>query len=116
MTENNGHTANILLPKPKGYVPDLWQIYDRISPHISGGKLPYGRFVAESIHFHWGSKDVHGSEHVIDSERYSMEMHILHRNSKYRTVEDARENADGLAVLAVLYNVQVKKWCFFYLI
>ena len=108
ITENNGHTANIQLPKPKSYNSELWQIYDKYSPHVTGGPLPYGRrFVAESVHFHWGSKDAHGSEHVVDGQRFSMEMHIVHRNSKYRSVEEAREHEDGLAVLSVLYQVKV---------
>lgn len=104
---NNGHTANVELPKPDGYEASFWQIYDRFSPSISGGLLVDELFVTESLHFHWGSKDTHGSEHVIDNHRYSMEMHILHRNGKYQTVEEARQHEDGLAVVAVFYNVTV---------
>lgn len=104
---NNGHTVNLQLPKPDGYIDSLWQIYDRFLPTISGGLLLDGRFITESVHFHWGSKDTHGSEHVIDNQRYSMEMHILHRNTKYQTVEEARKHTDGLAVLAVFYHVKV---------
>ncbi|XP_054725321.1 carbonic anhydrase 2-like [Anastrepha obliqua] len=94
-SENNGHTANIQFPTT---VPD--------SAFITGGPLLENTtYIMESLHFHWGSNDTHGSEHVLNSERYSMEMHLLHRNSKYATVEEAREHEDGLAVLAVLYKV-----------
>lgn len=96
-TENNGHTANIQLPTTR---------VD--AAYIIGGPLPSRTtYIMESLHFHWGSNDTHGSEHVLDSGRYSMEMHLLHRNTKYATVEQAREHEDGLAVLAVLYAVNV---------
>ncbi|KAM7359501.1 carbonic anhydrase 13-like [Cochliomyia hominivorax] len=106
IVSNNGHTANLDLPKPDGYNSGLYQIYDRFLPSISGGLLLDARFVAESVHFHWGSKDTHGSEHVIDNHRYSMEMHIVHRNTKYQTVKEARNHLDGLAVVAVFYHVK----------
>ncbi|XP_023308840.2 carbonic anhydrase 2-like [Lucilia cuprina] len=106
VASNNGHTANLQLPKPDSYIDSLWQTYDRFLPTISGGLLLDARFVTESVHFHWGSKDTHGSEHVINNQRYSMEMHILHRNTKYQTVEEAKKHTDGLAVLAVFYHVK----------
>lgn len=103
--ENNGHTVNIDLPKVEPATSSLGQkIINQILPQIYGGPLHGDRFIAESLHFHWGSNDFHGSEHVIDSTRYTMEMHLLHRNSKYATVEEAREHADGLAVIAFLFQ------------
>uniref|UniRef100_A0A0A1WMG7 Carbonic anhydrase n=1 Tax=Zeugodacus cucurbitae TaxID=28588 RepID=A0A0A1WMG7_ZEUCU len=96
-SENNGHTANIQLPTTR-----------LDAAYIVGGPLQnQTTYIMESLHFHWGSNESHGSEHVLDSERYSMEMHLLHRNTKYATVEEAREHEDGLAVLAVLYVVNV---------
>lgn len=104
VVENNGHTANIDLPKIE--VSSLFgkNIINQMLPQIYGGPLHADRFIAESLHFHWGSRDSHGSEHVIDSTRHTMEMHVLHRNSKYDTVEEARENADGLAVAAIIFQ------------
>ncbi|XP_036324613.1 carbonic anhydrase 2-like [Rhagoletis pomonella] len=93
-SENNGHTANIQLPTTR-----------RDAAYITGGPLVENTtYIMESLHFHWGSNDSHGSEHVLNSQRYAMEMHLLHRNTKYASVEEAREHEDGLAVLAVLYE------------
>lgn len=63
--------------------------------------------MAESIHFHWGSRNYHGCEHVIDNHRCSMELHLVHRNSKYATVADATRHPDGLSVISVSYDVDV---------
>jgi len=70
---------------------------------ISGGLLP-GQFEAQSMHFHWGSPNTAGSEHAIDFERYDVEIHIVHKNTKYSnlTVGEASEFPDGLAVLGAM--------------
>ncbi|XP_034489032.1 carbonic anhydrase 2-like [Drosophila innubila] len=90
---NNGHTANMVLPANSGG--------NRAS--ISGGMLP-GVFEAQSVHFHWGSPNTAGSEHAIDFERYDVETHIVHKNTKYSnlTVGEASEYWDGLAVLGAM--------------
>lgn len=75
-------------------------------PYIFGGKLP-GVFEFESFHFHWGSSSDRGSEHNIDYERYSMEMHLVHRNQKYQTLVEARDHPDGIAVIAVFLDVSM---------
>jgi len=72
---------------------------------ISGGLLP-GQFEAQSMHFHWGSPNTAGSEHAIDFERYDVEIHIVHKNTRYAdmTVGEASEYWDGLAVLGIMLN------------
>ncbi|XP_068093685.1 carbonic anhydrase 13-like isoform X2 [Hyperolius riggenbachi] len=58
------------------------------------------------FHFHWGSSDRDGSEHVIDGKTYPAELHIVHWNSeKYGSFEEATKNCDGLAVVAVLLKI-----------
>ncbi|KAH8294847.1 hypothetical protein KR018_003548, partial [Drosophila ironensis] len=88
---NNGHTANMVLP----------QTINGQRPFISGALLP-GIFEVQSVHFHWGSMFTKGSEHAINLKRFDVEMHIVHKNSKYETMADASLNWDGLAVLAVM--------------
>ncbi|XP_075144642.1 carbonic anhydrase 2-like isoform X2 [Haematobia irritans] len=92
---NTGHTVETVLSTecPK--------------PQITGGPLLHGNsYEVEGFHFHWGSQNMHGSEHIVNGKRYSMEAHIVHRNVKYPTVEEARKHSDGLAVLAIFYEVQ----------
>jgi len=73
-------------------------------PYIRGAKLP-GEFEVEGLHFHWGDKNNRGSEHVINDIRYTMEMHIVHRNKKYATIGEALNHPDGAAVLGFFFNV-----------
>lgn len=49
-------------------------------PSINGSLLP-GNFEAQSVHFHWGSREAKGSEHAINFQRYDVEMHIVHKNT-----------------------------------
>ncbi|KAL9899640.1 carbonic anhydrase 2-like [Glossina fuscipes fuscipes] len=69
-------------------------------PFITGAKLN-DRYEADNVHFHWGSPTSQGAEHLIDGRRYSAEMHIVHKNVRYGTVEEATMNPDGLAVLGI---------------
>uniref|UniRef100_A0A1B0BMH4 Alpha-carbonic anhydrase domain-containing protein n=1 Tax=Glossina palpalis gambiensis TaxID=67801 RepID=A0A1B0BMH4_9MUSC len=69
-------------------------------PFITGAKLN-DRYEANNVHFHWGSPTSQGAEHLIDGRRYSAEMHIVHKNVRYGTVEEATMNPDGLAVLGI---------------
>lgn len=50
------------------------------------------------FHFHWGSTDFQGSEHLLDSQQYAAEMHVIHYNSKYADVGKAIDQGDGLLV------------------
>ncbi|KAH8383864.1 hypothetical protein KR009_010935 [Drosophila setifemur] len=90
---NNGHTANMVIPLTRGGQ----------RPYINGALLP-GDFEAQSVHFHWGSRNSKGSEHAIDFQSFDVEMHIVHKNTKYDTVADATLHQDGLAVLGVMFQ------------
>ncbi|EDW24545.1 GL23343 [Drosophila persimilis] len=92
--QNSGHTVNFAIP------PTVFG--ER--PSVTGGLLQ-DFYEAREVHFHWGSQQSKGSEHLLNGRRYDLEMHIVHRNTKYSTTEEARNNTDGLAVLAVLFKV-----------
>ncbi|XP_028679897.1 carbonic anhydrase 15 [Erpetoichthys calabaricus] len=74
---------------------------------ISGGGLP-ARYNALQFHFHWGRESGNGSEHTIDGKQYPMELHIVHLNSKYDAVHDAKNHETGLAVLGFMYKIDDK--------
>uniref|UniRef100_A0A1I8Q6R1 Alpha-carbonic anhydrase domain-containing protein n=1 Tax=Stomoxys calcitrans TaxID=35570 RepID=A0A1I8Q6R1_STOCA len=97
---NNGHTVSISIPK----LDDAAKENGEFMPYIRGAKLP-GEFEVESIHFHWGDKNNRGAEHVVNDIRYTMEMHIVHRNKKYKTLAEALDYADGGAVLGFFFNL-----------
>ncbi|XP_063306414.1 carbonic anhydrase 13-like [Pelobates fuscus] len=72
---------------------------------LSDGPLT-GNYRLLQFHFHWGSTDETGSEHVIDGKVYPAEMHIVHWNSqRYLTFEEAAKHPDGLAVIGILLKI-----------
>ncbi|NWV19681.1 CAH4 anhydrase, partial [Origma solitaria] len=86
--ENNGHTVKVTL---------------NASPKVGGGGL--GRkYKAVEFHLHWGvpgeQQNTPGSEHSIDGEKYPMELHVVHIREDAADVTEAKQNPDGLAVLA----------------
>ncbi|XP_008524612.2 carbonic anhydrase 6 [Equus przewalskii] len=87
---NNGHTVQISL---------------RPTMHMEAADGT--KYVAEQMHFHWGggASEISGSEHTIDGIRYVTEIHLVHYNSKYGSYDIAKDEPDGLAVLAVLVEV-----------
>ncbi|XP_016973805.1 carbonic anhydrase 2-like [Drosophila rhopaloa] len=91
---NNGHTVHMDVPETT----------NGKKPFITGGLLK-GRYVAEGLHFHWGSPDSRGSEHSINKQRFDVEMHIVHRNAKYKDINEAAKSKDGLAVIAVMLKI-----------
>lgn len=112
---NNGHTG--MWARPGRYLPYSWisliccAVEFKVPatvlgerPYVTGGLL--GDFYeAMAVHFHWGSPQRKGSEHVLNGRRYDLEMHIVHRNTRYQSDEEASNQTDGLAVLAVLFKV-----------
>lgn len=69
---------------------------------LSSGGLQ-AKYKAAQLHFHWGSADQQGSEHLKDSRAFPIELHIVHYNTEYGSLAEAVDKPSGLAVLAV--------WC-----
>ncbi|XP_064547849.1 putative carbonic anhydrase 5 isoform X2 [Drosophila montana] len=73
-------------------------------PFITGGLLK-GQYVADGVHFHWGSPVSRGAEHLIDRTRHDVEMHIVHRNVRYMNIAEAVNHDDGIAVLGIMFKI-----------
>ncbi|XP_017786525.1 PREDICTED: carbonic anhydrase 7 [Nicrophorus vespilloides] len=100
---NNGHSASVAIPKLEEGDPK-----EKYVPYIFGAKLN-SEYEMEALHFHWGDKNNEGSEHVINDIRFPMEMHIIHRNRKYATMEEALGYRDGLTVLGFFFQLREKE-------
>ncbi|CAG9798038.1 unnamed protein product [Chironomus riparius] len=73
---------------------------------LTGGPLNDDKYVIEQFHCHWGCSDGRGSEHTVDGQSFSAELHIVHWNSsKYNSFQEAAGHPDGLAVLGVFLKV-----------
>lgn len=102
---NNGHTVQF----------DVNDVKSGGRPSVTGG-LVNETFEAQSFHFHWGSKNHTGAEHVINRSRYAMELHIVHKNVKFASVDEAGQDPTGLLVLGIMlrrspcwYNVPYQR-------
>ncbi|XP_068839622.1 carbonic anhydrase 1-like isoform X2 [Capricornis sumatraensis] len=72
---------------------------------LKGGPLSES-YRLRQFHFHWGSNDDCGSEHLVDGTTFSAELHLVHWNSaKYPSFADAASQADGLVIVGVLMKV-----------
>eukprot|EP00073_Rattus_norvegicus_P039396 XP_008767091.1 PREDICTED: carbonic anhydrase 15 isoform X3 [Rattus norvegicus] len=89
--ENDGHTVLLRVHSCQ-----------QNCPAIRGAGLPSSEYRLLQLHFHWGSPGHKGSEHSVDEKHGSMEMHMVHMNTKYQSMGHARSQPDGLAILAVL--------------
>lgn len=85
---NNGHSAQVSI--------------NSNAVSFTGGNFN-GKYVLEQFHYHWGTQDLVGSEHLVDGLPHSMEIHFVHYNSdKYTSVSDASAHTDDPTALAVL--------------
>lgn len=71
-------------------------------PHIYGAWL-VGKYYVSELHFHWGSKEVGGSEHMINGKRLDVELHIVHKLQDLNA--GAEQNSSGIAVVGILFEI-----------
>ncbi|OWA53817.1 putative Carbonic anhydrase 2 [Hypsibius exemplaris] len=89
---DNGHSVQFNATFPAGKTPTITTDRNNDS------------FALTQFHFHWGSDDSRGSEHVVDGKRYPLELHLVHQ----KTTEDAAaagKDTTGLAVVAVMFSL-----------
>nr|CAH7748090.1 unnamed protein product [Callosobruchus chinensis] len=59
-------------------------------------------------HCHWGDNKTKGSEHALGGQKYQGEIHFVHINKRYCSVEKAFRHSDGLCVLGVFFDLGFK--------
>ncbi|XP_049803737.1 putative carbonic anhydrase 3 [Schistocerca nitens] len=82
---NNGHSVEVRLGNPCPVA-------------VASGGLP-GVYLLEQLHFHWEA------EHTISGKRWPLELHLVHRNERYASLQEALKDRNGVAVVAVLFHV-----------
>ncbi|KAK2723257.1 hypothetical protein QYM36_001802 [Artemia franciscana] len=93
-------TAKVVTNTGYGWRVDV----DGSGSSLSGGPLEE-KYEIVQFHCHWGHDESCGSEHTVDGEAFPAELHLVHRNLKYETMEEALNYADGLSVLGVFLTV-----------
>ncbi|CAG0916684.1 unnamed protein product [Notodromas monacha] len=66
--------------------------------------------VEKFLHFHWGARSIHGSEHTVNERRFPLELHLVHFSTAYPNVSAAVASGrgDALAVLGFLYEISTR--------
>eukprot|EP00486_Rosalina_sp_Unknown_P012583 CAMPEP_0201592214 /NCGR_PEP_ID=MMETSP0190_2-20130828/190162_1 /ASSEMBLY_ACC=CAM_ASM_000263 /TAXON_ID=37353 /ORGANISM="Rosalina sp." /LENGTH=398 /DNA_ID=CAMNT_0048050869 /DNA_START=206 /DNA_END=1399 /DNA_ORIENTATION=- len=71
----------------------------------------------DSLHFHWGSDNAHGSEHTVNGQEFPLELHLVHYSCDWYLLNEAlydynsgevaqRYDDDNiLAVIGVLFEI-----------
>ncbi|KAL0272014.1 UNVERIFIED_CONTAM: hypothetical protein PYX00_005152 [Menopon gallinae] len=75
---------------------------NRTRPYMEGGGLS-GRFIFKEIRLHWDA------EHSINGVRDPLEVQFIHFNSKFKDVESARKNKNGIVILSVLCEEKIER-------
>ncbi|XP_055861628.1 carbonic anhydrase 1-like isoform X3 [Biomphalaria glabrata] len=78
-------------------------IYSGTPIILRGGSLP-DDYKLLQYHFHWGSQDSRGSEHILDGEQFPMELHVVHYQAHLPNVSVAQIQPNGLAVVGFFFR------------
>lgn len=92
---NDGHTVSFNFegekPSPR--------------PTVTGSGTNGRNFLFAKGHFHWGLNNTIGSEHAINGRKFPVEMHLLHYNDRYKSLQEAMDKQDGLLAVAAFLQV-----------
>jgi len=80
--EGNGYLTLGLNEDTIGTFPNYFQPWG--SDHES--------FCLDSLHFHWGTTDEYGSEHLVDGEHFALEVHFVHYSCLHASLGTTLEN------------------------
>lgn len=96
---------------------NTWDIIDNhytVKFSLAGGPITTnggglgGQYDVIQFHLHWGSTDSVGSEHTIGGKYYPMEVHFVHKNNRYASINDAveSESDDALGAVGFFFEIQ----------
>ncbi|KAL9987892.1 hypothetical protein ACROYT_G002270 [Oculina patagonica] len=81
---NNGHSPTFTIDKSRG------------TALLTGGPWGNNVYKLEQLHFHFGCDALKGSEHTVDGQAYSGELHLVAYNTNYPDFDSAAVEQDGL--------------------
>merc|ERR1740128_1239991 len=64
-----------------------------------------GTYDLVQLHLHWSNSSKAGAEHQVEGVEFPMELHLVHKNTKYNNLTEALGHDDGLAVVGILFKV-----------
>lgn len=77
------------------------KLYDDDDPaYLSGANLQ-SKYILDHMHFHWSA------EHTVNGFHDPLELHLVHYDKQYANLSIAAEQKYGVAVVSVLYQVEI---------
>ncbi|XP_013385618.1 carbonic anhydrase 13-like [Lingula anatina] len=102
---NTGYSFKVDIDQDGDNTPYIVDNQKARTNSLSGGPLT-SHFKPIQFHFHWGKEDDRGSEHTVEGQNYSAELHIVHwTKDKGASFSEAASAQGGLAVLGMLIKV-----------
>lgn len=78
--------------------------FDGERSSLIGGPLQ-NEYKIENFHFHWGSDNSCGSEHLLEGKSFPAEVHVVHYNTMYGSFAEAVDKPNGLCVLGSFIQI-----------
>ncbi|KAJ1368140.1 hypothetical protein KIN20_029209 [Parelaphostrongylus tenuis] len=66
--------------------------------------LPEEQYHLDMLTWHWSTEPMNGSEHTIGGVGYAGELHLIHRNTRFSTMELALKQPNGVLAIAIFLN------------
>lgn len=82
----------------------VWLLRDGNDSELAMSFLPEEQFHLDAITWHWGTEPMNGSEHTIGGVGYAGELHLIHRNTRFPTMELALKQPNGVLAIAIFLN------------
>lgn len=83
-----------------------WQVcVDANGCSLEGGPLQH-HYKLQQFHCHWGENSKCGSEHTVNGQSFSGELHLVHWNADlFKSFKEAARSNAGLAVLGIFLQL-----------
>ena len=67
----------------------------------------FGKYILQQFHFHWGRDDTEGSEHTVDGDQFSAEIHFVHLKESASPSDTAGDTFSVVAVFCKAADIPI---------
>ncbi|KAK6727112.1 hypothetical protein RB195_005048 [Necator americanus] len=82
----------------------VWLLREGNESELAMSFLPEEQYHLDAITWHWGTEPMNGSEHTIGGVGYAGELHLIHRNTRFPTMDLALKQPNGALTIAIFLN------------
>ncbi|AEN03683.1 IMV membrane protein [Yokapox virus] len=68
------------------------------------------KYILHKMNIYWGKDDDYGSNHLVDVNKYSGELNLIHWNNKYNSYKNAKQHTDdGIVIISIFLKTSNEK-------